>query len=80
MHQYRDDLYCSAQVSWDDQLIEAVGAVNDSHDDIKPFTEIVENLKNVIANRRAEAKKQVESSDKKDKKRHQAANCAGNVI
>lgn len=72
LHQYRDDLYCSAQVSWDDQLIEAVGAVNDSHDDIKPFTEIVENLKNVIANRRAEAKKQVESSDKKDKKSVQA--------
>lgn len=72
LYQYRDDLYCSAQVSWDDELIEAVGAVNDSHDDIKSFAEVVDNLKKVIANRRIEAKKQVESADKKDKKSVQA--------
>ena len=72
LHQYRDDLYCSANVSWDDDLIEAVGAINFSHDEIKPFAEIVENLKNVITKRRKDAKEQVESADKKDKKSVQA--------
>ena len=72
LHQYRDNLYCSANVSWDDELIESVGATDFSHDDIKSFAEIVENLKKVLTNRREEAKKQVESADKKDKKSVQA--------
>ena len=72
LHQYRDDLWSSANASWDDDLIEAVGAVNFSHDEIKPFAEIVENMKNVITKHRKDAKEQVEAADKKDKKSVQA--------
>lgn len=67
IHDYRDDLYCSAQVSWDDELIEAVGNA-DSCDEIKPFADICAGLKELLARRRKEAKGQVEAAAKKDKK------------
>ena len=67
IHEYQDDLYSAAQVTWDDDVIEAVGNV-DACKDIKPFAEIVENLSALIEKRRGEAKKAVDEAPKKDKK------------
>ena len=67
IHEYQDDLYSAAQVTWDDDVIEAVGNV-DICKDIKPFAEIVENLSALIEKRRGEAKKAVDEAPKKDKK------------
>ena len=67
IHEYQDDLYSAAQVTWDDDVIEAVGNV-DVCKDIKPFAEIVENLSALIEKRRGEAKKAVDEAPKKDKK------------
>lgn len=68
IHSYRDDLYCSAQISWDDELIEAIGATEYEHDRIKPFNEICDNLKSLIEKRNAEGKKQLASASKNEKK------------
>ena len=68
LHEYRDDLYCSAQVSWDDGLIDAIGATEDDHDHIKPFHEICDDLSVLIEKVNAEAKKQIGEANKKDKK------------
>ena len=67
IHEYQDDLYSAAQVTWDDDVIEAVGNV-DACKDIKPFAEIVENLSALIEKRRGETKKAVDEAPKKDKK------------
>ena len=67
IHEYQDDLYSAAQVTWDDDVIETVGNV-DVCKDIKPFVEIVENLSALIEKRRGEAKKAVDEAPKKDKK------------
>lgn len=64
---YRDDLYCSAQTSWDDELIEAVGNAN-SCNEIKPFTDICVNLKELLTKRRKEVKEQVDATAKKEQK------------
>lgn len=68
IYAYRDDLWCSAQVSWDDELIEAIGATSDEHDKIKPFGEICNNVKAYIEKVSAESKKQINAAEKKDKK------------
>jgi type I restriction enzyme M protein len=68
IYTYRDDLWCSAQVSWDDELIEAIGATEDEHDKIKPFSEIYDNMKALIKKRTKEAKHQIAAVAKKEKK------------
>ena len=68
IYAYRDDLWCSAQVSWDDELIEAIGATEDEHDKIKPFSEICDNMKALIKKRNKEAKEQIGAAPKKEKK------------
>ena len=65
--EYQDDLYSAAQAIWDDEVIDAVGNVQ-SCKEIKPFTEIYDNLTVLIEKRKAEAKKAVDSADKKEKK------------
>ena len=68
LHAYRDDLYCSAQASWDDDLIDAIGATEDDHDQIKPFHEICDGLHFLIETVSAEAKKRIGDASKKDRK------------
>ena len=65
--EYQDDLYSSAQVTWDDEVIEAVGNVQ-SCKEIKPFAEIYDNLTALLEKRKGEAKQAVEAATKKDKK------------
>ncbi len=65
--EYQDDLYSSAQVTWEDEVIEAVGNVQ-SCKEIKPFAEIYDNLTALLEKRKEEAKKAVDSADKKEKK------------
>ena len=69
LHEYRDELYCSAQVSWDDDFIAAVGATDYDHDNILPFSEICSNMKTLIDEVKGEAKSQVSEANKKDRKR-----------
>ena len=65
--EYQDDLYSSAQVTWDDEVIEAVGNVQ-SCKEIKPFAEICDNLTALLEKRKGEAKQAIETAAKKDKK------------
>ena len=67
IYEYQDDLYSAAQATWDDELIDIVGNVQ-SCKEIKPFTEIYDNLTVLIERRKEEAKKTVDSADKKEKK------------
>ena len=65
--EYQDDLYSSAQVTWDDEVIEAVGNVQ-SCKEIKPFAEIYDNITALLEKRKGEAKQAIEAAAKKDKK------------
>ena len=65
--EYQDDLYSSAQVTWDDEVIEAVGNVQ-SCKEIKPFAEIYDNLTALLEKRKGEAKQAIEAAAKKEKK------------
>ena len=71
LKEYRNDLWRHAHIMYlggNKDILDAVGVVSDDHQEIKPFSEIIDNVKALIESERKENKKRVKAADKKDKK------------